>query len=360
MKKLDWYILKKFLGTFFFSIILFTIISVVVDASEKTDDFVKSGLSTKEIFTTYYAGFVPYIIALLFPLFVLIAVIFFTSKMAGRSEIIAMLASGMSLRRMLRPFVIGGVILALILLVANDYIVPRANELRTNFESKYVNNPNPSYTNHSNLFMRIDSFSYCGIRYYDTITKSGNGFFMQKIKDNKVVFNMRAESIIWDTATKNWRLNNVVEREVNDMGEKLTQVTRKNVNFNFQPSDLQKDEYVKNRLTTKELNRLVKMEKIRGSEGINDLMVEQYRRRATPITVIILTLIAAILASRKIRGGSGVHLAAGIMLGAVFILSDRFSTIFSAKGNLPPIIAAWIPNIIFGILTYYLYRRAPK
>jgi len=360
MKKLDWYILKKFLGTFFFSIILFTIISVVVDASEKTDDFVKSGLSTREIFTTYYAGFVPYIIALLFPLFVLIAVIFFTSKMAGRSEIVAILASGVSLRRILRPYLVGGILLALLLLFANDYVVPRANELRTNFESKYVNNPNPSYTNHSNLFMRIDSFSYCGIRYYDTISKSGNGFFMQKVKGNKVVFNMRAESIVWDTAKKNWRLNSVVEREVGDMGEKLTQIPHKNMNFNFVPSDLQKDEFVKNRLTTKELNRLVKMEKLRGSEGINDLMVEQYRRRATPVTVIILTLIAAILASRKIRGGSGVHLAAGIVIGAIFILSDRFSTIFSAKGSLPPIVAAWIPNVIFGALTFYLYRKSPK
>ena len=176
MKKIDWYILKKFLTTFFFAIFLFSIIAVVVDVSEKTDDFVKSQLGFKRIITDYYFGFIPHIIALLFPLFVFIAVIFFTSKMAGRSEIIAILASGTTYGRWLRPYWIGGSILAIMLWFANQYVVPRANQVRGNFEAKYIDG-NSSYNallnTSSNIYLRIDSFTYAGIYAYDTLAKRG-------------------------------------------------------------------------------------------------------------------------------------------------------------------------------------------
>jgi lipopolysaccharide export system permease protein len=208
--------------------------------------------------------------------------------------------------------------------------------------------------------MRIDSISYCGIRYYDTAAKSGNGFFMDRLKGTEVAYNLRADNISWDKTGKKWKLSGVIERKINGLHEEVKQDTVRRLNFNFTPEDLKKDEYIKARLSTKELRRMVDMEKLRGSEGINDLEVELYRRDATPVTVLILTLIGAILASRKIRGGSGIHLAAGFAIASLFILLDRFSTIFSVKGNLPPVIAAWLPNVLFGLLTYYLYRKAPK
>lgn len=359
LKKLDWYILFKFLTTFFFSLILFTIISTVIDMSEKTDDFAKHNLDYKTVFREYYAGFIPFILAMLFPLFVFISVIFFTSKMANRSEFIAILASGVSLRRILRPYWVGGIFLAILLFLANYYILPRANEKRTKFEVKYTQTTKMEYISKS-IYMRVDSFSYCGIRYYDTTAKGGGTFFMETIKNHKVVYNLRADNINWDTAKKVWKLTGVIERTVGDLKEDVKFHQELYKNFNFTPVDLQRDEYVKDRLTTPELNRMIAAEKLRGSETVRELTMEKAKRLATPISVIILTLIGAIMACRKIRGGSGAHLALGIILCAFFILTDRFSTIFSTKGNLNPYIAAWLPNVMFGFVTLWLYKKAPK
>jgi lipopolysaccharide export system permease protein len=363
MKKIDWYILKKFLTTFFFAIFLFAIIAIVVDVSEKTDDFVKSQLGTREIITSYYFGFIPHIIALLFPLFVFIAVIFFTSKMAGRSEIIAILASGTTYGRWLRPYWIGGSILAIMLWFANQYVVPRANQVRGNFEAKYID-ANSSYNallnTSSNIYLRVDSFTYAGIYGYDTLTKRGGPVFLYRIENDKVVQNTRADVISWDTAAKKWKLESVIDRKVQPLKEQVTMEMTRMMNFNFKPYDLSRDKYTKDKLTSPELDRFIRLEELRGSEGLNDLKVERYRRDATCVTVLLLTLIGAVVAGRKVRGGSGVHLAVGFMTAALFIITDRFSTIFSTKGHLPPLIAAWIPNLIFVFVVVYLYRKAPK
>jgi lipopolysaccharide export system permease protein len=363
MKKLDWYILKNFFTTFFFSIFLFTIIAVAVDVSEKTDDFVASKLSGTDIIMKYYIGFVPYIIALLFPLFVFIAVIFFTSKLALRSELIAILASGTSFNRLMRPYWIGGITLGIVLAIGANFYLPKANIIRTSFEANYVNvnsTYDPLIKSSRNIYFRIDSFTYAGVRNYDTATKSGGPFFMHRIKNNELVYNLRAEVIRWDTAIKNWRLQTVLERNINGLKEKVDFVQKKEMKFNFKPFDLSHDEYAKDKLTTAELHQFVQLEKLRGSEGLNALEIEEYKRFATPLAVVILTIIGAVIASRKVRGGSGAHIAMGIVLAVSFILMDRFSTIFSTKGSLPPYIAAWIPEIVFGAIAIYLYRKAPK
>lgn len=363
MKKLDWYIIKSFLTTFFFAIFLFTVIAVVVDVSEKTDDFVKSGWSFSKIVLDYYAGFVPHIIALLFPLFVFIAVIFFTSKLAGRSEIIAILASGTTFGRLMRPYFIAGLFLAGLLWYANQFVIPKAEVKRTFFEDKYVN-ANSSYnaTFHLNpdIYFKIDSFTYAGVKNYDTSFKSGGPFFMDRVIDNNLVYNLRATSLHWDTAVNKWRLDNAFERTIDGLKESVKTTPSLVMNFNFKPFDLSRDEYAKDKLTTPELNHFIKLEELRGTEGLNTLKIERYRRDATPVAVLILTMIGAIVASRKVRGGSGMHLAIGFITAAIFILMDRFSTIFSTKGNLPPLIAAWIPNIVFIFVAYYIYKKAPK
>lgn len=364
MKKLDWYILKKFLSTFFFCVFLFTVIAVVIDVSEKTDDFVKSGLSFSQVFTQYYLGFIPYIDALLFPLFVLIAVIFFTSKMAGRSEIIAILASGTTYARMLRSYFLGGITLGLILLFASSFVIPRANAIRTEFESKYikVNSTYDPLVEHyqRSMYFRIDSFTYAGIRNYDTVLKSGGPFFMHRIKNNELVYNLRASSMQWDTSVNKWKLSNVVERTINGLHETLKTDKALTINFNFKPIDLNQDEYAKDKLNTIQLHEYIADQELRGTEGLNTLQVEEYRRFATPFSVLLLTIIGAVIASRRARGGSGVHLAIGFVSGALFILMDRFSTIFATKGSFPPLLAAWLPNIIFTGVAIYFYRKAPK
>ena len=341
----------------------FTILAVAVDSSEKTDDFVKTGLSGTQILRQYYLGFVPYIWGLLYPLFAFIAVIFFTSKMALRSEVVAMLASGTSYNRWLRPYLIGGGLLALGLLAANRYGIPKANEVRSEFESKYLNGgigPAQQSRCANCFYKRIDSITYVGLKYYDVTSRSANSFFLEKVKGNKVVYNLRADRIEWDSAKREWKLTNAVERSIDSLKETVTQHPQKSLRLNLQPSELRKDDFLKDKLTSPELAHFISIEEQRATEGLAPLKVELIRRNATPFTVLLLTLIGAMIAGRKTRGGSGLHLAIGIVIAAVFILADRFSTVFAIKSSFPPELAAWMPNIVFSVVAYYLYRKAPK
>lgn len=364
MKKLDRYILSKYITTFFFCLLLLTTIVVVVDISEKTDDFVKSQLSVSDIIVQHYFGFIPRIDAMLFPLFVFLSVIFFTSKMAGRSEIVAILSSGISFKRFLRPYLIGGLFLSLILWLGYQYVVPSANRKWAEFEKKYIDvNFGPSLQNTSykqNLYFRIDPQTYAGIKGYDTISKTGSNFTLQRFKDNKLVYNLRATSFQWDSAHKKWMLNNVLERKLNAINETVHFYPNKTESYNFRPVDLRKDDYLKDQMTTPDLDAFIALERMRGSEMLSTLLVERYNRDAIPVSVLILTIIGAVLASRKVRGGSGFHLALGILISVLYVLFSRFSIVFATKGDLTPWLAAWLPNILFGGLAYYLYKKAPK
>lgn len=365
LKKLDWYILKKFFTTVFFIVAALTVIATVIDISEKTDDFVKTDLSAKEIFLKYYIGFIPHISALIFPLFVFIGVIWFTSKMAVRSEIVAILSSGISFNRFLRPYLIGGLFLGALLWYGNRYVIPGANQIRTDFYVKYLDqlNPDPArptYSTLSDLHFRIDSFTYAGMRTYDTAGKYGTYFYMQRLKGNNVIYNLRADNILWDTTTKSWKLTNVFERTLDDLKEKVQMYPNKNMSFAFYPAELKKDEYLKDKLSTPQLTSYIKREQIKGSEGLNTLLVERYKRDAIPVAVVIFTLMGGIVASRKVRGGSGMHLAVGLALAVSFEVFNKFSTVFSTNGNFPPFLAAWTPDILFIMVTIWLYFRAPK
>ena len=364
MKKIDKYILLKYLTSFFFCLLLLTVIVVVVDVSEKTDDFVKSKLSATQIITDYYFGFIPRIDAMLFPLFVFIAVIFFTSKMAGRSEIIAILSSGVSFSRFLLPYFLGGIFLSALLWTGYQYVVPKANRKWGDFEKKYIDEPsapgNTAGIYKQNLYFRMDSNTYAAIKGYDTVLKSGNNFSIEKFVDNKMVYNLRASNFNWDTSAKRWVLNNVLERRLNEMTETVKRSDKKSEYYNFKPIDLRRDDYLKDQMTTPDLDNFIRLEKMRGSESLSTLLVERYNRDAIPVSVLILTIIGAILASRKVRGGSGAHLALGVVISVLYILFSRFSVVFATKGDFAPWLASWTPNILFGILAFYLYKIAPK
>lgn len=365
MQKIDWYILKRFLVTFVFCLLLFTVIAVAVDSSEKIDDFVNANLSTLQVLQQYYLGFVPFIWSLLFPLFVFIAVIFFTSRMATRSEIIAILASGTSYNRFLRPYIFGGILLAALLWVGSRYWIPKANSIRSNFQNNYLDKNDPSKNRFFGncircFYLQIQSNTFVGIREYDTTSKSAQGFFYNRIKDNKLVYNLRAQTIRWNMASRKWQLFNVAERTITSIGETLKLHDSLDINLKLKPEELRKDDYLKDKLTTPELVRFINQEEQRGTEGLNALKVERYRRTATPAAVLLLTLIGVVIASRRTRGGSGMHLAWGIIIAAMFIISDRFSTVFATKGSFPPLLAAWLPNIVFAFIAYLLYRRTPK
>jgi lipopolysaccharide export system permease protein len=363
-KILDIYILKKFLGTFVFTMLVITIIAVVIDTSEKADDFVRSGLTGWQLVTNYYIGFIPFIMSMIFPLMVFIAIIYFSSKMAGKSEFIAILAGGVRYNRMLRPYLIGAIFLSVIFWLASQYWVPRANEIRTNFQTVYVDR-NSSYNgdptkNTNNFYLRVDPSTFVGFRYYDTANKTASSFFLQKLHGNTVYYTARADNMRWDPRKKDWKLTGVVERTIAGEQETLKKLDTLHINLNVQPKELRRDDYLKDQLTTPELHQFIHMEEVRGSEGLNTFKVELYHRDATPFSVIIMSIIGAVIATRKIRGGSGLHLAVGIVMAAIFVVMDKFAVTFSTKGELPPLLAAWLPNIIFTGVAWVFYVRTPK
>lgn len=362
---MDRYIIKKFLITFFFALLAMTALVVVVDLSEKTDDFAKTGLTASQILRDYYFGFIPHIDAMLFPLFIFISVIFFTSKMANRSEIIALLSSGITFPRILAPYFFTGLLFSGLLWWANQSLLPHANTKWSTFNAKYIDFNYGGYINTatiSNKYFRLDSFSYAGLRYYDTTSKTGSNFFIQQFDSTALKYNLHARGISWDTAKhrNQWLLTGVRIRKINGLRQTITDSSEMHMKFNFKPRDLQKDSYMKERMTTPELNEFIKLEELRGAEDINGLILEKHSRMATPLSVLVLTLIGAIIASEKIRGGSGFHLALGVLICVVYILLGRFAVVFSLKAHFNPVLAAWLPNIAFSALAWILYRRASK
>jgi lipopolysaccharide export system permease protein len=355
VKKLDWYIIGKFLSTFFFAIMILAVISCVIDYSEKVDNFV----SKKAPFWTianYYKDFVPHITALLFPLFIFIATIFFTSKLAYKSEIIAILAAGVSYRRFLRPYIIGGSFLCLFSLVANHWIIPKANKERIAFEDKYINDDNFKYAS-DNLHLGISKNTYVYLQNYNYSNNTGNHFTEETIKGTLLTEKLMADYVVYDTVKKIWHLHGVVIRTNDSNKESIRNLPEMEKKYPFTPSDLNRTDAIKEALTTAELNQYIATEKLHGRENLNTYYIEIDRRTAQPFAGFILTMIGVCIASRKIRGGSGLHLAIGIIISATYIMFLQTSTTFATKSNLDPLIAVWIPNVIFSVLAYLLFLR---
>jgi lipopolysaccharide export system permease protein len=265
---------------------------------------------------------------------------------------------------MLRPYLIGAIFLSVIFWLASQYWVPRANEIRTNFQTVYVDR-NSSYNgdptkNTNNFYLRVDPNTFVGFRYYDTANKTASSFFLQKLHGNTVYYTARADNMRWDPRKKDWKLTSVVERTITGEQETLKKLDTLHINLNVQPKELRRDDYLKDQLTTPELHQFIHMEEVRGSEGLNTFKVELYHRDATPFSVIIMSMIGAVIATRKIRGGSGLHLAVGIVMAAIFVVMDKFAVTFSTKGHLSPMLAAWLPNIIFTGVAWVFYVRTPK
>lgn len=360
MTKIDWYILKKFLGTFFYAITILTVISVVIDITEKIDNFVSHDLSVSFIISHYYIGFIPHIVALLFPLFIFIAVIFFTSKMAYRLEVMAILSSGVSFRRFLRAYWIGGILLALLLGIANQGLVPRANRISNKFEAEYVKKSSGDNTVLNNIHARVDSLSYISMNNYFVNNEYATGFTLERIRGQQLLYKLQTSSISYDSVKKVWRTGRAFVRDLDDMQMKVATLQDTTLKLNLTPEDLLTNTNAYMNMSTSELKRYIKRQELRSAGGLNALYVEKYRRVASAFAVIILTFIGAVIASRKVRGGSGLHLALGIVISAAYIVFMQFSTTFSVKGSLNPFIAVWIPNVVFTGVALWLYRRAPK
>jgi len=357
IKKLDWYIIKKFVGTFFFAIIILAVISCVIDLSEKMDDFVKHKAPFIEILN-YFKNFMPYIASLLYPLFIFIAAIFFTSKLAYKSEIIAILASGISFQRFLRPYVIGSIFLGILSLLVNHFVLPVANKQRLIFEDKYVHDARPSAD--MNVHLRLSKNLYVYMQSYSNASNMGSGFSAETVDGTLLKERLTAERASYDSVKKIWHLYNITIRKNDGLKESISYASELTHQYAFTPKDLNTDNDIMTSMTTPQLINKIAVMKLRGAETLNLYYVELHRRTSQPFAGFVLTIIGACISSRRIRGGSGFHLALGIAMSAIFMMLMQFSTTFSTKAGLNPLLAVWIPNFLFGFIAIYLYRRQIK
>jgi len=358
MKKLDWYIVKKFLGTFFFSISLILIIVIVFDISEKIDDFLRSEVSIEKIVFDYYLNFIPYFGNLFSPLFIFISVIYFTSKMAGNSEIIAMLNSGMSFSRLLRPFVFTSILLATLSFVLGNFIIPETNKTRIDFENKYVKRKQKKRI--KNIHMQIQKDQYIYMESYNRAKNIGYKFTLENFENNKLESKLSANYIEYDTVDNNWRVRDYKIREYFEKNEKISQGRFLDTIINLSPKDLAKNKSLVETMGMKKLNEYIKEEEIRGTSQIIYHKIEKHKRIANPFSTIILTIVAVAIGSRRIRGGAGIQLSIGLLLSFGYILFMQISTTFATNSNLLPIVAVWIPNLLFTLVALLLVKYAPK
>jgi len=356
-KRLDIYIIKKFLGTFFFCMLLIMSIVVVFDFNEKLDKFMYNDASTREIIIDYYLNFIPYFGVRFSPLFIFISVIYFTSKMATDTEIVAILASGVSFRRLIRPYMISAALLALLTFGLNSYWIPVANKTRLAFEDKYVKKNSTDYVR--NVQMEIEPGVIMYIERYDAGNETGNNFFLEKYDDQKLVSRLTARRIHQDS-TYHWQLTDYLIRDFDGYYEKIKQGATLDTIIPMDPSEFFIIKGWSEQLTTPELKSYLDRQEKRGVANIKEYNVEYDRRFSFPFSSFILTLIGVSLASRKVRGGMGLHLGLGLGISFTYILLDTISGSFAQGGVVAPVIAVWTPNIMFALIGFWLYLRAPK
>jgi len=356
---LDRYIIKKFLGTFFFALLMIIVITIVFDISEKIDDFIGKNAPLSAIIFDYYLNFIPYFVSLFSSLFIFVAVIFFTSKMAYQSEIIAILSSGVSFRRFLYPYFLGACILAAFSFVINDVIMPSANMRRLAFEDKYIKNP-VVYLE-KNVHKQIEPGLYVYLEQFSNSSETAYKFSLARYEDGRLVSKLLSENAVWNSENEKWSINNYFIRDVDSLGyETFYSGASIDTTINLHPSEFKRRANFVETMNIAELQDFIDNLKMQGADNINNFLYELHKRIAFPFSTFILTLIGASLSTRKVRGGIGIHVAIGIAISFLYILFMQFAVEFATKGNLPPVVAAWIPNIIFGMLSIFLYRLAPK
>jgi len=358
LKIIDIYIIKKFLGTFFYAISLLILIVIIFDVSENLDSFLEKDAPLKAIVFDYYLNFIPYFINLFIYLFTFISVIFFTSKLAGDTEIIAILSSGVSFWRFLYPYMISSVLLAILSFYLGNFLIPKTNEERRIFKNAYMENLIKDKS--KNLHIQIAPNTFVFVESYNSKKNVGHKFSLEKFDGQKMIFKLMADRISLDSVNNSWILKNYFIRTFDSTGQSLTKGTELDTTFSLQPKDLYKVKEEFEEMDYYELNKYIISEKQKGSKAYKKFEIEKHKRASGPIAIIILTIIGVALSSRKVRGGIGMHLGVGIGLTFSYILLIQISTVFSTFGNLSPLIASWIPNFVFAIIAIYLLKKAPK
>lgn len=358
---LDWYIIKKFIGTYVFSILLIISIAIVFDFNENLSKFTQYHAPWRAIIFDYYANFIPYYSNLFSPLFVFIAVIYFTSKLAGNSEIIAMMATGMSFRRLLRPYMFSCVLIALTTFYLNAYVIPHGTVIRQQFENRYRRN---KVTNAAdNVQIRLSKSTVVYMQHYDDQIKRGYGFSLDKFEGKKLVSHMTASDIQYDTIAESkyhWTANNWKVRTLRGLREKIQMGAVKDTVIPMEPADLIYSKGQQETFTSPELKRYISKQTSRGAANVKQYEVEYHKRIAMSFASFILTIIGASLSARKRKGGMGMYLGVGFALSFAYIMLQTVSSAFAVQANMPPPLAAWTPNIIFAVIALFCYRQAPN
>lgn len=358
-KILDKYIALRFLITFAVALALIIGIVIIFDLSEKIDSFVEYKATLPEIIFDYYLNFIPYFINMFSPLFVFITVIFFTSKLAANSEIIAILSGGISYRRMLVPYFFSAAVIAIVSLCLNLFIIPRANQTRIEFEAKYVRFHNEY--KRRNIHYQIAPGEFVYVDNFSAWNNTAYRITLEKIEDNKLVSKLSAESAVWDSTADGWRMRKCIIR---DYGGGLDDDVRTREAIDtviaLKIKDFYNNEKTVEALTIKDLNALIDTQKMRGDANVMYAQIEKQRRMTLPFSAFILTIMGVAMTSQKKRGGIGWNIAMGIALAFLYILFLKFSEMFVYTNTLPPAVALWLPNVIYTFIAIYLYKIAPK
>ena len=361
IKKLDWYIIKKFLGYYFFSIALIISIAIVFDFNENLSKFTEHHAPARAIIFDYYANFVPYFANLFSALFVFVAVILFTTKLASNSEIIAILASGVSFKRLLRPYMITCVLLSALSFGLSAYVIPHGTVIRQNFETMYKNKK--KNTSAENVQLQVDKGVIAYMQHYDNSMKRGYGFCLDKFQDKKLVSHLTAMDIQYDTISDSkyhWKLSNWKIRKLQGMKEHITSGAQKDTVIMMEPTDLVYSKGQQETFTSPELRDYISKQINRGSGNVVQYEVEYHKRIASSFASFILTIIGVSLSARKRKGGMGAALGVGLALSFGYIMLQTISATFAIQANFPPVLAAWLPNFLFAIVAYFCYRKAPR
>jgi len=359
MKIIDIYIIRKFLGTFFFSIALLSVIIIVFDLSEKIDDFLEKQAPLQGIIFDYYLNFIPFFVNMFSYLFTFIAVIFFTSKMAQNTEVIAILSSGISFRRFLFPYMLSATFLALLSFYMSNFLIPHTNKRMWEFEKTYIKDPIKN--ENMNIHMQISPGEFVYVESYNSFTATGQKFSMERFSpEGKLIYKLNSDRITWDSVSGRWSIRNYYIRKITDNKESIKKGLELDTLINLRPQEFTLVADDIKTMNYFELNQFIDKEELKGSPNIPKYLLEKYKRYAFPFATIILTLIGVSLSSRKVRGGIGMHLGVGIGLTFTYILFMQVSNVFATFGNVSPLLASWIPNIIFGVLSIFMIRFAPK
>lgn len=359
LHKIDWYIIRKFLGTFFFTIALIVAIAVVFDLSEKIDDFLENNAPFKKIIFDYYLNFIPYFAVLFSPLITFISVIYFTSRLAYNTEIIAILSSGVSFRRLLVPYFVAAFALTLFTFMLNNYVIPHANARKLSFEETYYHS-SPKVVRERNIHKQIEPGIFVYLESFNTMTNIGRKFSIEKFEDGRLVSKLMSDDIRWDSTKNKWHIRNYYIREFMNEHQVLKEGKDLDTTITLTPGEFRRRDNAVEAMNLGELNQFIREQKLQGASDIEFYLIEKHRRFSFPFSTFILTLIGVSVSSKKVKGGIGMQLGIGLLISFSYIVFMQFSSQFALSGAFSPFIAVWIPNIIFAVISVFIYRLAPK